>query len=114
MKKSKSGRIWFLQAVSGVALALLLGLHWTAQHYVVKGSLRSYADVILYLNNPVIFVIEMIFLIFVTVHALLGVRAILIDLGLPSKVQRIIDVSTWMLGIFTIIYGIQLAWQIIH
>lgn len=114
MEKSKASWIWVLQAVSGIALALLLGMHWIAQHYPASGGLRSYTQVVVYLQNPLAFVLEMAFLVVVTAHALLGVRAILLDLGLQAGRQRLLNISLGLLGVLTVIYGFQLAWQVAH
>ncbi len=114
MEKNKAGWMWVLQAVSGIALVLLVGMHWVAQHYLVSSGLRSYAQVVTYLQNPLIFVLEIVFLVVVTGHALLGVRAILLDLGLQPGQQRLLNITLWLLGMFTVVYGIQLVWQIVH
>ena len=45
---------WILQVVSGVLLVVLLGLHIVTQHFVVKGGLRDYAQVVSYLSNSVV------------------------------------------------------------
>ncbi len=104
---------WVLQAISGIALVLLVGLHWVAQHYLASGGLRSYAEVVSYLKQPATLALEAAFLIVVTGHALLGVRSILVDLGLPPTRQRWLDVSLWAVGILAVSYGLQLTWQII-
>jgi succinate dehydrogenase / fumarate reductase membrane anchor subunit len=114
MEKNKAGWVWVMQAVSGIALVLLLGIHWVAQHYLANGGLRSYAQVVIYLQNPLIFVLEIAFLVVVTGHALLGVRAIVLDLGLQADRQRLLNTSLWFLGVLAVIYGFQLVWQVTH
>jgi succinate dehydrogenase / fumarate reductase membrane anchor subunit len=114
MEKNKAGWVWVMQAVSGIALVLLLGIHWVAQHYLASGGLRSYAQVVIYLQNPLIFVLEIAFLVVVTGHALLGVRAIVLDLGLQADRQRLLNTSLWLLGVLAVIYGFQLVWQVTH
>jgi succinate dehydrogenase / fumarate reductase, membrane anchor subunit len=104
-----AGAIWIIQAVSGLLLILLLGLHMIAHHYVVEGGLRTFADVLDYVRNPIIFVLEVLFLLVVTPHAILGLRAIILDLG-PSK--QAVTVINWVLGIVGVAataYGIWLA-----
>ncbi len=114
MEKSKAGWVWITQAVSGMALVLLLGMHWVAQHYLASGGLRNYAQVVAYLQNPLAFGLEIAFLVVVTIHALLGVRAILLDLGLSPDRQRFLNILLCLLGAFTVAYGFQLAWQVAH
>jgi succinate dehydrogenase hydrophobic anchor subunit len=113
MESSKSVWLWLLQAASGTALVLLLGLHWVVQHYLASGGLRSFVDVEAYLKQPLALALEIGFLIVVSGHALLGVRSILLDLGLRSKLRRSMNISLWIVGILTVLYGIQLVLQIV-
>jgi succinate dehydrogenase hydrophobic anchor subunit len=96
------------QVLSGVGLLVLLTLHMVAQHFIVPTGLRYYHDVIEWLRNPVMIVLEVAFLVFVTYHALLGVRAILFDLGFSERTERRITTVLWGVGIATITYGIVL------
>lgn len=108
-QKSPAGAIWLFQAISGLLLVLLLGLHMVAHHFVVEGGLRDYQDVVAYVSNPVIFAIEVIFLLVVTPHALLGVRAVVMDLGPSRSTAKIIDWILIVVGVTAIVYGIWLA-----
>ena len=114
MDISRSRWVWLLQAASGVTLLLLLSLHWVAQHYLASEGLRNFVDVAAYLKQPLAFTLETAFLIVVSVHAMLGMRAILLDLNLKAEHQRVLDFSLWFIGIGTVLYGFQLVWQIIH
>lgn len=100
---------WIGQAVSGVLLLGLLGLHMIAHHYIVEGGLRNYAQVLDYVRNPLILTIEIVFLIVVVYHALLGVRAILLDLGLNATQQTWLNRGLIVVGIVTLVYGVGLA-----
>ncbi len=114
MNKNGSRMLWLLQVVLGILLILLLGAHWIAQHYLAEGGLRNYAEVAAYLKQPIILALEITFLVVITAHALLGVRAILTDLGLQTHWQRALDATLWLIGLLTVLYGIQLVWQIVH
>jgi succinate dehydrogenase hydrophobic anchor subunit len=114
MKKSKADLLWILQSMTGIALVLLLGSHWVAQHYLVSGGLRSYSQIVSYLKTPIFFVMELSSLIVVTTHALLGVHAIFIDIGLQPDQQLLLNVSLLLIGLFTVIYGVQLILQIVY
>jgi len=110
-----AGRLlWYLQAISGGLLVLLAGVHWVAQHYVASGGLRSYAETVSFLRNPLAFGLEVTFLIVVTAHALLGVRAILMDFGPGKPVTRIINLALVAIGLLTVWYGIDLVLGIIQ
>jgi succinate dehydrogenase hydrophobic anchor subunit len=111
--RKRSGWGWFWQSVTGVALIGLLGLHMVAHHFVVEGGLRDYQQVIDYLSNPLIVVTEIAFLIVVTVHAVLGVRAILFDLGLSPRTEQTVTVVSMAVGLLTILFGIWLTYTVI-
>jgi succinate dehydrogenase cytochrome b556 subunit len=100
---------WVAQAISGVLLLGLLGLHMIAHHFVVKGGLRDYQQVLVYLGNPLILVIELVFLVVVTYHALVGVRSIIFDLGLEPGQERTVTGVLTVIGAIVIIYGFYLA-----
>jgi len=103
----RSAGSWIATTLSGVALLLLLTIHMVANHFVVAsvGGLRSYHQVLEYIANPAIFTIEAIFLLFVTVHAMLGLRGVALDLDPSPRAQRWIDVGLITLGLTTIGYG---------
>lgn len=98
---------WLLQVITGGALLVLVVVHLVAQHFVVEapGGLRDYAQVLAYLGNPVMVVIESLFLIAVTWHAMLGVRSILLDLGLGVVGRRRVGIGVTTLGVVTLGYG---------
>ena len=110
--KAASGWLW--QVITGVGLVVLLGLHFIAQHFIAKGGLRNFADVLVYLRNPLFLVLEAFFLVFVTTHAMLGVRAILMDFGLSDRAEKRLSQTLTVVGVLTIGYCLWLTWVIIH
>ena len=103
---------WLWQAVTGTGLIILASLHMIAHHFVAEGGLRDYAGVVDYLRNPLIIVLEVLFLITVTAHALLGARAILFDFGLSEAAEKRVTQALWIFGILTVGYGLWLTWTI--
>jgi succinate dehydrogenase hydrophobic anchor subunit len=103
-------RTWAWTSLSGVALLVLVTVHMVANHFVVKevGGLRTYRQVLDYIGDPVIFIIEAIFLMVVTVHAMLGLRSVIFDLGLSVPAKRLLDRSLVVLGVITVGYGFLL------
>jgi succinate dehydrogenase hydrophobic anchor subunit len=103
-------RSWQWTAWSGVALLVLVTVHMVANHFVEKqvGGLRTYHQVIEYIGNPWIFSIESIFLVIVTIHAMLGLRSVLFDLGLSASTKRWLNKGLVALGALTIAYGFVL------
>jgi succinate dehydrogenase hydrophobic anchor subunit len=109
-RRGRSSRVWHWTAGTGMALVVLATMHIVAQHFIVhqKGGLRTYAEVLSYIGNPVIFVLEAAFLVAVTIHAMLGVRGVLHDLDPSTKTRRGIDHGLWIVGTLTVCYGMAL------
>ena len=105
---------WLAQTVSGVLLLVLLTVHMVAQHFVVSGGLRTYADVVAWIRNPVVFAVEALLLVCVTWHGIAGVHAVLLDLGLRGRTERV--VAAWLggLAVVTILYGLWLLYLVAH
>jgi succinate dehydrogenase cytochrome b556 subunit len=99
---------WILQVVSGVLLVLLLGLHIVMQHFVASGGLRDYAQVVSYLSNPVVVAVESLFVIVLIWHAMLGLRAVLLDFGFGRRGQALITRGVVALGAVTAAYSFWL------
>jgi len=107
LRPERSSREWRYTTLTGVALLVLVLVHMVAHHFVVDGigGLRTYDQVLEYLANPWIFTIESLFLLFVTVHAMLGLRGVLYDLDPSPGLKRWIDRGLWVLGLVTVAYG---------
>ncbi len=105
---------WLGRVVTGVGLLILLGLHFIANHFIAKGGLRDFADVVAYLRTPIILVLEVLFLVVVTIHAMLGVHSILMDFGLSAHAEKRLSRALTAVGILTAGYGLWLTWVIIH
>ena len=105
-----AARSWRWTAGTGVALVLLATAHIVAQHFTVhqRGGLRTYHEVLQYVASPVMFVIECGFLFAVTIHAMLGIRGIVLDFDLTARARRRIDLGLWTVGTLTIVYGLAL------
>ena len=99
---------WLAQVVSGGLLLVLVTVHMIANHFVVRGGLRSFEQVAAYVGNPLILAIEVAFLLLVTWHAMLGLHAVLLDLGLRARPARIAARLLTGLGIATVTYGVWL------
>ena len=102
--------LWRATAYSGVALVVLVAIHMVAHHFAVAGTggLRSYRQVLDYVANPVIFTIELLFLVAVTVHAMLGLRSVLFDLATGERARAWISRGLVVLGAVTVAYGVLL------
>ena len=108
-EEPKPSSTWYWQMFTGIALVLLLGLH-----FIATGGIRDFADVVSYLRNPIVLVLEVLFLIMVAIHAMLGVRAIVIDFGISSQAEKRLSQVLTVIGMLTVAYGLWLTWAIIH
>jgi succinate dehydrogenase hydrophobic anchor subunit len=113
-QEPKASSTWYWQVLTGVALLLLLGLHFIANHFIATGGLRNFADVVSYLRNPIILVLEVFFLVVVVTHAMLGVRAIVMDFGISDRAEKRLSQVLTAIGVLTISYGLWLTWVIIR
>jgi succinate dehydrogenase / fumarate reductase membrane anchor subunit len=103
--------LWLIKIVTGPLLLLVLGLHFTVNHCLgsMSSGLMTYDDVIRYFQNPLIVPIEILFLVTVVTHCLIGLRGIVLDMN-PSR--SVLSIVTWLLvilGLFSVGYGIWLA-----
>lgn len=106
--------LWLIKIVTGPLLLIVLGLHLTVNHYMGSNAsgLMTQDEVIRYFQNPIIPAIEILFLITVVTHSLLGLRGIVLDMN-PSR--TILNAVTWLLvilGVSSVVYGIWLALRI--
>jgi len=103
--------VWLIKIVTGPLLVLLLILHFTVNHYLgsTSSGLMTYDDVIKYYQNPIIPAIEILFLVTVMTHCLIGLRGIILDMN-PSR--PVLSIVTWflvLLGTSSVVYGTWLA-----
>jgi succinate dehydrogenase hydrophobic anchor subunit len=103
--------LWLTKIITGPLLLLVLGLHLTVNHYLgsLPSGLMTYEDVIRHFQNPVMVAIEILFLVTVVTHSLIGFHGILLDMH-PSR--NLLIIFTWLhvlLGVFAVGYGVWLA-----
>ena len=110
--RSRAGRLWLMQALTGALLLLFLAVHLVAQHLLAPGGLRDHAAVVAYLSQPVALVAEIGLLVAVIVHACLGMRASLVEvLGETAlgRASRVLAVA----GVVATAYGLWLTYAIL-
>lgn len=113
-KPREGAWLWLFKIVAGLMIIVLLGVHFIVNHLVAPTGLLTYADVIRYYQVPFIPLMEIIFLVFVIAHALVGLRSILLDLNPSNGVLRVADVLFILIGAGFSIYGIWLVWAIVQ
>lgn len=105
--------IWLLKIVTGVLVIALLFTHLVMNHLVAPEGLLTYQEVVAYLSNPWVAVMEMSFLVIVVSHALIGTRSIILDLNPSRGVLRLVDGLFTLAGVASVVYGVWLIQVII-
>ena len=109
-KSNEGVGLWLIKIAAGLLVLIVLGIHFVINHVVAPGGLLTYEDVINYYNVPIVPVMEIVFLIVLVTHSLLGLRSIILDLSPMQKISRIVDYLFLAVGTIAIIYG---AWLVI-
>jgi succinate dehydrogenase / fumarate reductase membrane anchor subunit len=91
--------LWLIKIVTGPLLLLVIVLHFTVNHTMgdLDGGLMSYQQIVDYYRNPLIPAIEIIFLITVVAHCLIGLRGIILDMNL-RQVLNIVSLGAGSAG----------------
>jgi len=109
--------LWLIKIVSGALIILLLGLHFFVNHTglvsITENGLLTHEGVVQYYANPIVPTIEILFLIFVISHSLIGLRSILLDLKPSRAALNVINWVFTLVGVVAIAYGIWLVFKIL-
>jgi succinate dehydrogenase / fumarate reductase membrane anchor subunit len=103
--------LWLVKIVTGPLLILVLILHLIVNHYIgsLPSGLMTYNDIVHYYQNPIIPAIEILFLITVVIHSLIGLRGIILDMNPSRAVLRVVTWGLSLFGVFSVGYGIWLV-----
>jgi succinate dehydrogenase hydrophobic anchor subunit len=104
-KAQERSGLWLYKIVSGAFIVILLGIHLVVNHLVAPGGLLTYADVVQYYTHPIVPAMEIIFLILVISHALIGLRGIVLDLNPSESVLHLVETVFVIVGVGFSIYG---------
>ncbi len=104
-KPGENFRLWFLKIASGVLILFILAIHLTVNHFLAPGGLLSHREVVAYFQNPLVVLMEGLFLFLLVVHSLLGLRGIILDLNPSEGARRFLDILFTLIGIVVSIYG---------
>lgn len=107
-ERSRAGRLWLVQALTGALLLVFLAVHLVAQHILAPAGLRDHAAVVAYLSQPVALAAEIGLLASVVVHACLGMRTSLVDVLGDVGLRRASGVIA-VAGIAAFAYGLWLT-----
>ncbi len=112
-RASENTWLWMIKILTGPLLVILLFIHLLVNHFLGQQGLLTYADVVAYYRNPIIPVMEILFLATVVTHSLIGLRGILLDLNPARRLLKVIDGGLILLGIAAVSYGIWLITVIV-
>jgi succinate dehydrogenase hydrophobic anchor subunit len=104
---------WTWHIITGILILLLLGLHMMIMHLdgilgwfdPDGGAATSWGNV-LYRSKTLCFTLTYILLLGVALyHGLYGLRTILFELSPPIRLQKLINVTFWVGGVFLFMVG---------
>jgi succinate dehydrogenase / fumarate reductase membrane anchor subunit len=107
-KPGETTWLWLFKLVTGVLVVLILGTHLIVQHLVSPEGLLTFEQVVEWVSNPWVALMEGTFVVLAVFHALLGVRSVLLDLRPSQGAIRVIDITFSIVGIAAVVYGIWL------
>jgi succinate dehydrogenase / fumarate reductase membrane anchor subunit len=107
-KPGETTWLWLFKIVTGVLVVVILAIHFIVQHLVNPDGLLTFQQVVQWVSNPWVALMEGTFVVLAVIHALLGVRSVLLDLRPSQGAIRVIDVTFSIVGVMAIVYGIWL------
>jgi succinate dehydrogenase hydrophobic anchor subunit len=113
LKSGEGTWLWLAKILSGALVAIILFIHLVVNHLVAPNGLLSYAEILKYYQNPIIPVMEILFVCLAVPHALIGLRGIILDLKPTRAILNGINWLFTIVGAVAIIYGIWLILTIV-
>lgn len=108
-RSGENSWLWLVKIVTGPLLIVLILVHFIVNHFIGQNGLLTYADVVAYYNNPLIPLMEILFLATVVTHSLSGLRGIILDLKPSRGVLTAVDWLLALVGVAAVSYGAWLA-----
>jgi len=108
-RSGENSWLWLVKIVTGPLLIILILVHFIVNHFIGQNGLLTYADVVAYYSNPLIPLMEILFLATVVTHSLSGLRGIILDLKPSRGVLTAVDWLLALVGIAAVSYGAWLA-----
>jgi succinate dehydrogenase hydrophobic anchor subunit len=103
---------WFFQRASAVLLVVFLAIHIYVAHFMGVGdetsgdTLITFSDVSVRLDQLIFIIVDYGMLSMVLLHGLNGFRTVMFDFDMFVKRKKLVDVTLWVVGIATLIWGI--------
>ncbi len=103
---------WGLQRLSAILLVVFLAIHLYVSHFEGVGdetsgeSLITFDEVSIRLDQLVFIIADYGMLSMVLFHGLNGLRTVMYDFDMFVKRKKVIDVTLWVVGVATLVWGI--------
>lgn len=107
-RSPENAALWFIKLIAGGLVFFFLIIHFIVNHLVAPGGLLTFSDVVEFYQNPFVLLMEGAFLAVVLIHAILGIRSIILDLNPSIGLIRILDKAFIIFGVIAFTYGIWL------
>lgn len=108
-KQGETTFLWLVKIITGPILLVVAITHLIVNHYIGSlGGLQTYSDVVAYYKSGLILAMEVIFLLTVLIHSLIGLRGVLLDLRPGAAALRFVNWAFVLLGLGFAAYGIWL------
>lgn len=108
-REGETTTLWLIKVLTGPILVVIAFIHLWVNHTLgsADGNLLTFEEVVRYYQNPLIPLMEAVFLVTVITHSLLGIRSVILDLK-PGRALKMIDWLLLLLGGVAVAYGIWL------
>jgi succinate dehydrogenase / fumarate reductase membrane anchor subunit len=114
-KPGESAGLWMIKLLTGFLIIIILGIHLTVNHMLGSANgLLTQQEVVEYYSKWIVPFMEILFLVFVVSHSLIGTRSIILDLNPSKSILKALDWLFIIIGSGYIIYGIWLVIKIVQ
>ena len=96
---------WLFQRVSGMALLVILGLHFMLLHYTGDGGPVTYEAVAPRLADPYYKGLQLLFLVLGLYHAMSGIKLVIDDYVHREGWRVILTALNWVLSLGLLLFG---------
>lgn len=95
---------WLFQRVTGVALAVILGVHFVLLHYMGTGNV-TYETAAPRLASPYYKSLQLLFLVLALYHAMNGIKIVIDDYVHKSEWRIILTSLNWVATLAFFLFG---------
>ncbi|NOY63987.1 MAG: succinate dehydrogenase, cytochrome b556 subunit [Nitrospirae bacterium] len=94
---------WLIHRITGVLLTLYIFVHLYVLSHLKDPE--SYKKILQLMENPFVKISEIGLLALVLAHGLNGIRVTLLELGVPTRLQKPLFWSAFLVGFVLLVFG---------